>query len=138
MDLTLISCIQWNRIYTTILKGRNGSIVRKYWNTTRLQPSKVDFKSCSSISDVEELSWLHLSSVTAYKTHLPLGLIPLSLCSFPWKLSQGSGISDTLGLPIKSRLHFCPFMLLSELLVLSRPSCSDSPATHISYPSVFP
>lgn len=49
--------IQGHRIFTTFPKGRDESLVRRYWTKAKLKPSRTNDKSCSSMSGIKSLRW---------------------------------------------------------------------------------
>ena len=77
-------------------------MVRKYWTKARLKTSWANSKLCISMSDVKALfSSLIPFSFVDCNTLLSLGLVPLSVSSFPWQVSHNSGIYNIFGISNK-------------------------------------
>ena len=82
----------------TILKCREGSIVRNYWNKASPKNSWANSKLCISMSYIKTF----FRSPTPFTfveciMLLPLRLVPLLVSSFPGKGSHDTGISNILG-----------------------------------------
>lgn len=97
---------------------------KKYSTKARLKTKRVNFKLCTSTSDINTL----FSSLTPFRfvdcnTLLSLGLVPHLVIRDPWEVSQDSGISNSLAFP--KHLTFT-----ASHNGLSRPPCRSSPATH--------
>lgn len=77
-----------------------------------MRTSRTDSKFYISMSDVQ----VFFRSLTPFSfvdcnIVLQLGLVPHLVCSSSWKISRGSGISNSLGSPGQSRLHLHSFIL---------------------------
>lgn len=99
-----------HRIYITIPKRREGSIVRKYQSKTKNELGKTVYlhvlcQSTLQISNFFSLYWLEHNSLS--------WLLQFSVSSFPWQVSHVSGISS----------------FKTSHTGLSRPSCRDTPDT---------
>lgn len=87
----------------------NKGIARTYWVKVRLKSARAHLKSCSSLSDVEGLTWLHPSSPLCCLPHISLSLLGLPsipLCSASWQMSHSSAISNILGSPVQLCFYF--------------------------------
>ena len=104
------SNILWYRIYITIPKHREGSIVRKYCTKARTKSSWANSKLCILMSDVEGLFRLPtLFSFVDCSILLSLALAPLPVSSSPQQLSHSSRNSNILGSSRQSSLQFHSF-----------------------------
>lgn len=86
-------------------KEGNWGVVRK-WSKASLKPNRANCKSCSFMANGRGLKWLAPSGFAAYDTFLALGLIPPTECCVPWQTTHISGITNTVGSPSQSRIHF--------------------------------
>lgn len=85
-------------------KGRKEGIMKKYWTKLWMKPSRLDFKSCSLTTDVEELSLFYPSSFADCNT------LPSQVVLLPMQLSlagsAGSGILNISWYPVQPGIRF--------------------------------
>lgn len=89
-----ISSIKWYRKY----------IMKKYWTKIWMKPNRLDFKSCSLLSDAEELSLFYLPALLT-AIHFPLQLVPLPM-QLSLAGSPGSGILNISRHPVQPSIRF--------------------------------
>lgn len=84
--------------------------MEKYWTKARQKHCRTNSKFCISMFDVRGLLRFPTPSNLTSAAHCSLSDRFHTVCSSLWQMSQDSGISNTVGSPVQSTLHFLSFM----------------------------